>query len=352
MSDPENGFYIKSPKSFLGANISDAQQAVFSTVVEKMLAFIKQETEYVKGIELQQVVIGRPVNFHGLQGNDGNVQALQIIDKAAKKVGFKDIEFLMEPVAAAYDYEKQLKEEKVVLILDMGGGTPDCSMIKLGPSYINLDTRQNGILSYSGKRLGGIDLDNKLALMSIMPHFGKNALLTNGLPVPITLFSQAVNINDVRAQQDFSSHRTGNELARYCNMTNDKRLERLKHLRDRKLGLRLNQSAEMAKIHLSKSENIDLPLHYIEMDLVVPISQIELAEAIKDELRQFELLINESLLQAGTQPDTIFVTGGTAISPVIQTWINSIFPDVEVVIGNHFGSVTSGLVTHAQRLFE
>jgi hypothetical chaperone protein len=352
MSDPENGFYIKSPKSFLGANISNAQKAVFSTVVEKMLAFIKQETEYVKGIELQQVVIGRPVNFHGLQGNDGNVQALQIIDKAAKKVGFKDIEFLMEPVAAAYDYERQLKEDRVVLILDMGGGTTDCSMIKLGPSYINLDSRESCILSYSGKRLGGIDLDNKLALMTIMPHFGKNTLLTNGLPVPITLFSQAVNINDVRAQQDFSSHRTGNELARYCKMTQDKRLERLKQLRDRKLGLRLNQSAEMAKIHLSENENIDLSLHYIETDFVVPINQIELGEAISDELRQFELLINESLQQAETRPDTIFVTGGTAISPVIQTWINSIFPDVEVVIGNHFGSVTSGLVTHAQRIFE
>jgi hypothetical chaperone protein len=45
ISDPENGFFIKSPKSFLGANISDVQQVVFSTVVEKMLAFIKQETE-------------------------------------------------------------------------------------------------------------------------------------------------------------------------------------------------------------------------------------------------------------------------------------------------------------------
>jgi hypothetical chaperone protein len=85
ISDPENGFYIKSPKSFLGADISRAQQKVFSTVVEKMLAFIKHETEYVKGIELKQVVIGRPVNFHGLQGNNGNVQALQIIDEAAKK---------------------------------------------------------------------------------------------------------------------------------------------------------------------------------------------------------------------------------------------------------------------------
>jgi hypothetical chaperone protein len=160
-----------------------------------------------------------------------------------------------------------------------------------------------------------------------------------------------VNINDVRAQQDFSSNRAGADLARYCQMSTDKRLERLKQLRDRKLGLRLNQSAEMAKIHLSANEQIDLPLHYIEEDLLVPISRVELSEAIADELRQFELLINESLRQAGTQPDTIFVTGGTAISPVIQAWINSIFPDVEVVVGNHFGSVTTGLVTHAKRIF-
>jgi len=351
ISDPENGFYIKSPKSFLGANISEDQQAVFSTVVEKMLAFIKQETEFVKGIQLDQVVIGRPVNFHGLQGNDGNFQALQIIDNAAKKVGFKEVEFLMEPVAAAYDYETQLSDDRVVLILDLGGGTTDCSMIKLGPSHINLENRENCILSYSGKRLGGIDLDNKLALMTLMPHFGKNTLLTNGLPVPNTLFSQAVNINDVRAQQEFSSHRTGNELASFCKMSIDKRLERLKQLRDRKLGLRLNQSAEMAKIHLSANEKVDVTLDYIENDFVVQINRAELGNAIADELRQFELLINESLRQAGTQPDTIFVTGGTAISPVIQAWINSIFPDVEVVIGNHFGSVTSGLVTHAQRLF-
>jgi hypothetical chaperone protein len=320
-------------------------------VVEKMLAFIKQEAEYVRGIQLDQVVIGRPVNFHGLQGDNGNVQALQIIDKAAKRVGFKEIEFLMEPVAAAYDYETQLNDDRVVLILDLGGGTTDCSMIKLGPSHINLQSRENCILSYSGKRLGGIDLDNKLALMTLMPHFGKNTLLTNGLPVPNTLFSQAVNINDVRAQQEFSSYRTGNELARFCMISKDKRLERLKQLRERKLGLRLNQSAEMAKIHLSANEKTDVSLDYIENNFFVHINRVELGNAIKDELRQFELLINESLRQAGTQPDTIFVTGGTAISPVIQAWINSIFPDVEVVIGNHFGSVTSGLVTHAQRLF-
>lgn len=117
------------------------------------------------------------------------------------------------------------------------------------------------------------------------------------------------------------------------------------------MGLRLNQSAEIAKIDLSKHEKIALPLHHIEKDFLVSISRVELGEAIKDELMQFECLINESLKQAGTQQDTLFVSGGTAISPVIQACINSIFPDIKVVIGNHFGSVTTGLVTHAQRLF-
>ncbi len=351
MHDPKSGFYIKSPKSFLGAKISRAQKTVFSTVVEKMLAFIKQETEYVKRNELQQVVIGRPVNFHGLQGSNGNAQALGIIEQAAKKVGFRDIEFLMEPIAAAYDYERQLTEDKVVLILDLGGGTTDCSMLKLGPSYIHLPSREQSILSYSGKRIGGIDLDNKLSLMTIMPHFGKNGLLTNGLPVPATFFTQAVRINDVSAQQDFSSNRTGSELERCCMMSTDEKLLRLKQLRDQKLGLRLSQSAEIAKISLSAQEQIDLPLAFIEEHFSVPIKRSELAEAIKDELKQFELLINESLRQADTQPEAIFVTGGTAISPVIQNWIHSMFPEIDVVIGNHFGSVTTGLVTHAQRVF-
>ena len=61
--------------------------------------------------------------------------------------------------------------------------------------------------------------------------------------------------------------------------------------------------------------------------------------------------MKEAILQAGTQPDVIYVTGGTAISPVIQQWINNSFPDMKIVIGDHFGSVTAGLATYAERLF-
>ncbi|GAB2680707.1 molecular chaperone [Aliiglaciecola aliphaticivorans] len=351
IANPENGFYIKSPKSFLGAKITKAQQGIFASVIEKMLAFIKEESEYIKAVELDQVVIGRPVNFHGLQERDGNSQAINIISEAAKKVGFKDIEFLMEPLAAAYDYERQLTQDKVVLIIDLGGGTTDCSVVKLGPNSINNESRESDILGCSGKRIGGIDIDNKLALMGIMPHFGKDIILTNDLPIPPTLFRQAVCVNDVAAQREFNSNRTGVELQRYCFMSLDKRIERLKTLRDNKLGLKLNKSAELTKIALSKDQLAQVNLDYIEDNLQISVSRDQLGDAISGELNQIQSIVNESLQQSGATPDTIFVTGGTAISPVIKQWINTMFPDTEIVIGNHFGSVTTGLITHAKRIF-
>ena len=351
VNDPESGFYIKSPKSFLGADINATQRAVFTTIVEKMLAFIKQEAECIKQQELSQIMIGRPVNFHGLLGKDGNKQALAIIDSAAAKVGFKDVQFLMEPVAAAYDYERQLKEDKLVLILDLGGGTTDCSMIKVGPSYIKLIDRQDCILSHTGKRIGGIDLDNKLALMALMPEFGKNTVLNNGLPVPNHLFKQAVTVNDVAAQQEFNSRITGKEIDEYCRISPNPKLNRLKALRDGKFGLRVSRSAELAKILLSDQNDICLPLNYIEKNFTIPISRAQLSDAIADELSKFERLMKEAIQQAGATPDVLYVTGGTAMSPVVQNWINSVFPGLEIVIGDHFGSVTSGLTTHAQRIF-
>ncbi|WP_412972652.1 molecular chaperone [Glaciecola sp. MF2-115] len=348
---PESGFYIKSPKSFLGADINATQRAVFTIIVEKMLAFIKGEVEFIEQNELADIVIGRPVNFHGLLGQDGNQQALDIIGNAAANVGFKQVEFLMEPVAAAYDYERQLSEDKVVLVLDLGGGTTDCSMIKLGPGYRHIQDRESCILSHTGQRIGGIDLDNKLALMSLMPHFGKNAMLSNGLPVPNNLFRQAVSVNDVAAQKDFNLPRTGKELTEYCRLSKDKNLRRLKTLRDEKLGLRVSRSAELAKILLSDKTSIDLSLDYIENDLHIPVQRTDLSDAIADELNKFEHLLKEAINLAGTEPDVLYVTGGTAMSPVIQNWIKSIFPNFEIVIGDHFGSVTSGLVTQAERLF-
>lgn len=55
--------------------------------------------------------------------------------------------------------------------------------------------------------------------------------------------------------------------------------------------------------------------------------------------------------EAECKPDVIYVTGGTARSPAIYAKIAGIYPDIPVVVGDHFGSVTAGLTRWAQKLF-
>lgn len=74
-----------------------------------------------------QAVIGRPINFQGLGGDEANQQAQGILERAAHRAGFRDVVFQYEPVAAGLDFEATLTEEKRVLVVDIGGGTTDCS---------------------------------------------------------------------------------------------------------------------------------------------------------------------------------------------------------------------------------
>jgi len=62
-------------------------------------------------------------------------------------------------------------------------------------------------------------------------------------------------------------------------------------------------------------------------------------------------LMDEALRQAGKAADIIYVTGGTAKSPVVERYIRKRFSGTEIVIGDHFGSVASGLTTWASKIF-
>jgi len=351
--DSQSGYFIKSPKSFLGADIRKNQLEMFSDIVTRMLVHIKNNAENNTQSELQNIVLGRPVNFHGTRGEEGNRQAIDILQQSAMAAGFKNIEFQMEPMAAALDFERSLTEDKLVLVLDAGGGTTDCSMVKLGPSYIQSNDRTDSILGHSGDRIGGTDLDIKLALHKVMPHFGKDSLLKNGLPIPVTLFWDAVTINDVNVQSEFLSARTQREIAAYLTQAVDQqKFQRFQVLQEERLILQLNRSTELAKINLSEQDRVELPLDYIEEDLVIPVSRNDLRDSVKRELDVFIALMKEVETQADTKPDLIYVTGGTAKSPVIEDWIRSNYRDIDIVVGDAFGSVVSGLTTWAHRIYK
>jgi hypothetical protein len=90
------------------------------------------------------------INFQGLGGDDANAQAQGILERAAKRAGFRDVVFQFEPVAAGLDFEATLSEEKRVLVVDIGGGTTDCSLLLMGPQWREKADRQQSLL---GQRL-------------------------------------------------------------------------------------------------------------------------------------------------------------------------------------------------------
>ena len=58
--------------------------------------------------------------------------------------------------------------------------------------------------------------------------------------------------------------------------------------------------------------------------------------------------MQEAVTQAGTRPDAIFITGGSARSPMLRQAIAQTLGEIPVLDGDHFGSVVSGLTEWAE----
>jgi len=167
------------------------------------------------GQAVKQVVIGRPVNFQGAGGEADNRRALAILTDAAHVCGVQEVAFLFEPMAAALELEARKDVVTTVLVVDIGGGTTDCSFIRIGPSRLSRLDRSDDVLGHSGERIGGNDYDQLLAFRGLTPALGLAGKRSNGLPLPNHLFMDAVSINDVNAQQRFYSLVTRAQILRY-----------------------------------------------------------------------------------------------------------------------------------------
>lgn len=354
LEDPEEGYYIKSPKSFLGASgLAPMQIQLFEDIVAAMMSNVKSLTEAQLGDTITQTVIGRPINFQGLHGEESNQQAINVLTNAAKRVGFKDVEFQFEPVAAGFEFEASLNKESKVLVVDIGGGTSDCSMLLMGPEFSNNDDRSQHLLAHSGVRIAGNDFDIQLALQGIMPSLGMNSLLKTGKPMPTASFYQALAINNINEQSEFYSAKNRRNLRQLSRDAKETAMvERLITVHDHKLSYQLVNAAEQAKIALSEQDNQVILLNEIADGLQTIVDKKTLEQANRRTLTSIGELMHSAVNQAQCQPDVIFVTGGTAKSPVLSQFIQQNMPNIPVIIGDHFGSVTAGLARWAEKIYQ
>ncbi|GAM76043.1 putative heat shock protein yegD [Vibrio ishigakensis] len=353
LQDPKDIYYIKSPKSFLGARgLRDVQLAYFEDLVCAMMANIKSKAEISLEQDLSHTVIGRPVNFLGRGGEDSNLQAVGILERAAKRAGFKEVSFQYEPVAAGLEYENALTQDQNVLVVDIGGGTTDCSMIQMGPSWRGSAERSQSLLAHTGQMVGGNDLDIHIAFQNFMNEFGKGSRKTSGLELPVSQFWHPILINNVQAQREFYSQENLAVLKLLAREAIEKdKVSRLIKLHGDALGYGIVAQAERAKIDLEDNANYLAQLNLIDEILEVPVSKQEMEQAIKVPREKIQKLVAEAVTQSGIKPDVIFMTGGSARSQVLRDAVQAELPNIEVVSGNYFGSVTAGLARWAEIIY-
>jgi hypothetical chaperone protein len=224
-------------------------------------------------------------------------------------------------------------------------------MMRVSPDKVGHANRDDDILGVSGDRVGGTDFDEALAWHAFMAAFGKDTMRKNGFPVPHSLLYDAISIRNLPAQLRFAkSKREIVDLIEQA--VEPEKLTRLATLQEQQLQYRLVHSAEAAKIELSKTADLNVPLDYLDGTLTIPVNRRALGDAsarLVDKVRELAL---EAVTAAGAQPDVVFLTGGMAISPIVSDAVADVVgTNVRLPSSDMLGTVGKGLGLCAQRVF-
>ncbi|MEO8925139.1 MAG: Hsp70 family protein, partial [Caldimonas sp.] len=173
-----DGRLMRSMKSILGSTLIEQSTDVgggravrYLDVVATYLAHLKRRAESETGAAIGRAMVGRPVFFvDDDPGRDAQAQAALL--SAARRAGFGEIEFQYEPIAAAFDYEQGASREEKVLVADIGGGTSDFSLVRVGPLRAGRRERKDDILANHGVHIAGTDFDRRVELTSLLPLLG------------------------------------------------------------------------------------------------------------------------------------------------------------------------------------
>ncbi|MBP2313882.1 Hsp70 family protein [Azospirillum soli] len=352
------GRLMRSIKSMLGTDLIDADTALrkgrisFRAVIATFLKAVKERAEAAQGGELTDVVLGRPVHF--VDGDPaGDAAAEETLGEIARSVGFHAISFQYEPIAAALDYEQQVNAEELALIADIGGGTSDFSIVRIGPDRRGKADRSEDILANDGIRVGGTDFDRDLSLATAMPLLGHgSAMKRAGLLAPKHLFL------DLATWSKINFLYTAKAMAELERLHRDSaapdRIERLIGVVEHRLGHALAMAVERTKIALSDGPEAGLALDWGNGDLTRPVTVTELNEATGTLAGRIGARVRACLAEAGTRAeriDAVFLTGGSTLLPQVRASILAEVPGARVVEGNIFGSVGLGLTIEAGRRY-
>ncbi|HEA68499.1 MAG TPA: molecular chaperone DnaK [Desulfobacterales bacterium] len=234
-----------------------------------ILANVKKAAEAYLGRPVTDAVITVPAYF-----DDSQRQATK---DAGKIAGLNVLRIINEPTAASLAYGLDKKDEKTIVVFDLGGGTFDISILDIGEGVFEVKAT-NG-----DTHLGGEDFD-----LRIIDYLAGEFKKEYGIDLQ----------NDAMALQ------------------------------------RLKEAAEKAKVELSSSMETDVNLPFITADaggpkhLNIRITRAKLEGMIDDLIDKLEKPCRVAMTDAGLKPadiNEVILVGGMTRMPAVQKRVKKIF---------------------------
>jgi hypothetical chaperone protein len=345
------GRLMRSLKSLLGSpllmetTLINNQLVNFQDIVTTFLSTLRERATRHVGAAPTRVVMGRPVHFVD-DDLARDAQAQASLHQAATAAGFTDITFQLEPIAAALDYERRLTRESTILVADIGGGTSDFTVVRLGPACMHRSDRADDVLATTGVHVGGTDFDQKLSLEQLMPLLGYGHLGPQSREVPNRVFFDLSTWHLINWQ--YQPKAMAQAKALQTNYTDVHLHTRLMTVLNERYGHHMAHDVEQAKIHSSQTgSESGIDLSYVEAGLKASLGSGDLQQHLAQLLASAVACARECVKRAGLahgKPDAIYLTGGSSALRTFQQALQAEFAGVPLVEGDLFGGVASGLV--------
>jgi len=353
-----DGRFMRALKSILGTSLIHEktyirQKAVpFASILGFYFSNLKRQIETQLNREISDVVLGRPVRFVD-KDDAADAEAQRSLETIARAQGFRNIEFQYEPIAAALDYEQRVAREELVLIVDIGGGTSDFSIVRVSPGRRGTRQRGDDILANGGIHIGGTDFDRLLSLKSVMPHLGFGTYTADRKRnLPSHYYHELATWH--RINQLYKKN-VPLEL-RQIRYEAERRdlVDRLIRIVEGRQGHTIAIAVEQAKIELTAEPATHAALDSLGDWAKFRFTRRDFDEAIAQSIERVVMTVQRLLSDARTRANdinTIFLTGGSSMVPALREGILTLFPGARIAESDLLGSVGIGLSLDARSKF-
>lgn len=339
-------------RSFIGTWIED-RPLNLEDLIALFLKEMRTRASNHFGIEFESAVIGRPARFALDDGDDRFAQFR--LEEAAKRAGFKHIEFCPEPLAAAYEFRSQVADTKTVLVADFGGGTSDFTVIRIGKKHFD----PKDVLAMGGIPTAGDALDGAVMRKQISPLFGadveyKVPFGSNVMKMPSHLVGKICSPADISFLAIQDAKEFLKQIRQWALTEADKeKMDRLLVLINDKVGFHVFEKIEGAKRVLSEADTARVIVDYPGIEFEKDVAKKAFVESTTPQIEAILKTLDETVAAAGLKPeqiDLVCCTGGTARVPALYQGMAQRFGEAKLQRHEFFHSVVKGLGLRAQEL--